>query len=119
MLNERERLSTIYNRYERERASLWNLNNPGNRAILQERTRCFQQMLNAGGFLLSQAKILDLGCGSGAELARLVELGADPANVQGADILPARIQAAREQYPQLHFDLVGEGGCLIQTTILI
>lgn len=109
MLNERERLGAIYDRYERERASLWDPNNPGNRAILQERTRWLLRMLNAARFSLTHSKILDLGCGSGAELARLVDLGATPNNVHGADLLPSRIGEARQRYPQLRFDLVGEG----------
>jgi ubiquinone/menaquinone biosynthesis C-methylase UbiE len=49
---------------------------------------------------LSGLKILEVGCGSGHWLRRMIEWGAAPANVFGVDLLDDRIAAAREISPQ-------------------
>lgn len=48
-------------------------------------------------------RVLDVGCGTGELTARLAELGAD---VLGIDSSPAMIEAAREAYPALSFEVV-------------
>ena len=50
---------------------------------------------------LAASRVLDVGCGSGYLLHRLVEFGAREAT--GVDLMPARIEAARERYPGLRF----------------
>lgn len=52
--------------------------------------------------LLSEANVLDVGCGSGYFANRLVEFGA--ATATGVDLMEERIQAARTRYPALRFD---------------
>jgi ubiquinone/menaquinone biosynthesis C-methylase UbiE len=44
---------------------------------------------------LTEKKILDVGCGSGSHLRRLLDYGAAPANLAGIDLLPPRIQQAQ------------------------
>ncbi|NJL79307.1 MAG: class I SAM-dependent methyltransferase [Richelia sp. RM2_1_2] len=47
-------------------------------------------------------KILDLGCGTGQLTAKIAEAGAE---VIGIDNAPEMIEKARQNYPQLHFEL--------------
>lgn len=47
---------------------------------------------------LSRARVLDLGCGSGGNLAHLVALGAEAV---GVDISPVQVAKARERWPHL------------------
>ncbi len=51
------------------------------------------------------ASVLSVGCGSGADLYQLFRLGYLPRNTSGIDILPERLDAARELYPQVNFVL--------------
>jgi SAM-dependent methyltransferase len=50
---------------------------------------------------LAQARLLDVGCGTGYFVHRLVEFGAEAAT--GVDLMPARVEAARRRYPEAHF----------------
>jgi SAM-dependent methyltransferase len=47
------------------------------------------------------ARVLDVGCGTGYLVHRLVEFGA--AEASGVDLMPARIEEARRRYPQVRF----------------
>jgi SAM-dependent methyltransferase len=60
---ERERLSSVYAGYEAER---WVLDNPGNRAILDERISIFRELLPLT--LAQTGDRLDIGCGGGTLL---------------------------------------------------
>jgi SAM-dependent methyltransferase len=46
---------------------------------------------------LSQANILDVGCGNGGLLAAIVNAGADPCRLVGVDVLEDRIREAEER----------------------
>jgi ubiquinone/menaquinone biosynthesis C-methylase UbiE len=48
------------------------------------------------------AKVLDVGCGTGYMLNRLLEFGAGA--VTGVDLMPGRIEAARRRYPGMRFE---------------
>jgi SAM-dependent methyltransferase len=50
---------------------------------------------------LEGANALDIGCGSGYLLHRLIEFGVGQAT--GVDLMPGRIEAARRRYPQPRF----------------
>ena len=52
--------------------------------------------LNSLDIDLEDSTVLDVGCGEGAWLRLLVELGAKPDNLTGIDLSESRIQAARE-----------------------
>jgi len=52
---------------------------------------------------LESARILDVGCGTGFQLASLTELGASPSLLFGVDLLEDRIAQARKQYPNISF----------------
>jgi ubiquinone/menaquinone biosynthesis C-methylase UbiE len=48
---------------------------------------------------LAAARVLDVGCGEGRWLRRFAQWGAVPENLAGVDLLPERIDAAREACP--------------------
>ena len=104
MSDEIERIARAYRGYEE--ASLatkrWSLANRGNRAALDERQRVIGKMLAARGWLpLGSRRVLEVGCGTGAELARLLEFGAEPRSLVGVDLLAERVAAAKVAFPAL------------------
>lgn len=82
---EVERLKEVYRQY-RESDTIraqWSEANPGNRAIIVERSRMLGQMLERAGLLpLTNRRILDIGCGSGKVLASFMQWGALPENLR-------------------------------------
>lgn len=56
-----------------------------------------------GQFPLWDKHVLDVGCGSGATLRGLVDLGADPARCVGLDINQERLERARYLNPGIEF----------------
>jgi 2-polyprenyl-3-methyl-5-hydroxy-6-metoxy-1,4-benzoquinol methylase len=64
----------VYRDYRESQAvqAQWAETNAGNQAIMRERTRMLEQILQVNGFLpLSQHRILDVGCGAGWVLVGL------------------------------------------------
>lgn len=105
---EVERLKRIYKGYADSHCALerWSPTNLGNQSIVRERQAVAKGLFEKHGFLpLADRRILDVGCGGGGELARLLEWGANPANLYGVDLLPERIEAARSAYPNFHFQV--------------
>jgi len=103
--HEVERLRKVYHGYRESKAvqAKWSQANPGNQAIVQERTHALKQLLQTVGFLpLTNYRILDVGCGSGDVLAGLVPWGALPDNLYGVDLLPDLIAAAKQRFPEFH-----------------
>lgn len=104
---EVRRLEAVYKTYREDPETLarWSDENPGNRLIVAERRARLGELLRAEGLLpLSSARILDVGCGDGRELAALRDWGAAPDNLFGVDLLEDRVQAARARFPALHFE---------------
>lgn len=54
---------------------------------------------------LSEKKILDVGCGSGAHLRRFLDYGALPVNLSGIDLMPPRIEQARCFHPDINWSI--------------
>lgn len=52
---------------------------------------------------LKGLRILDIGCGSGAMLRRLVDFGAEPQNCFGIDLRPEAVRYARRMNPDISF----------------
>lgn len=93
---ERHRIDEVYRRYERDRSDGWDLANPGNLAIEQERDAAVLASLQDGAGAATGA-VLDLGCGYGAMLSRLEQAGFDPARLFGAEILFDRCRVVRSK----------------------
>jgi len=101
-LNEAERIAGVYREPALRDGARWDLRNPGNRAILAERRDHMKRLLQRQGWLpLGDRKVLDVGCGGGAELAWFRELGTS--SLTGIDLLPERVEAARKAYPDIDF----------------
>src|SRR5581483_5755996 len=95
---EAERVRAAYARRARlgldARYDYWQ---PANLFIYQSREREFVRLLRDLGRLpLGECRVLDVGCGDGGVLRDLVRLGARPSRLAGVDLLPDRIERARE-----------------------
>lgn len=100
--DEVSRLIRVYREYEQREH--WSDLNAGNRAILEERRRVLGRILAKHDLLpLADRRILDVGCGQGQVLASLMAYGAAPGNLFGLDLLPQRIDIAKQRFPEIHF----------------
>jgi SAM-dependent methyltransferase len=74
---------------------------------LRQRQRRLRETLIACGIdtpeRLRAIDVLDVGAGTGTNLAWLVELGADPARCTGIDLMPESVAVARERLPQIRW----------------
>jgi len=67
----------------------------------QERLLTFFRSIGLAS--LKGLKILDVGCGSGGQLRRLTDFGADPANCFGIDLSEKGVSDARHVNPNISF----------------
>ena len=75
--------------------------NPAVNAIVQERQTALIGLLSSLGIIdLSSLKILEVGCGNGANLLELIQLGAGPENLVGNELLEDRLKSARHRLPK-------------------
>ena len=52
---------------------------------------------------LRDLRILDVGCGAGGTLRRLLDFGAEPENCFGIDLVPKHVEVARRVHPNFTF----------------
>jgi ubiquinone/menaquinone biosynthesis C-methylase UbiE len=103
-LTETERIARAYEAMEARAGNRWSLVNAGNRSILAERHRVSRRLLERAGWLpLGDRRVIEVGCGTGTELAWLLEVGAKPSRLVGVDLLANRIAAARQAHPDIEF----------------
>jgi len=103
-MSETDRIARAYDEMEQRAAGRWSLSNPGNRTILRERRRVFIRLLRDAGWVpLAERRVIEVGSGTGSELAWLLELGARAENLVGVELLPHRVATARGAYPSLQF----------------
>lgn len=95
----------MYDRYYKEHGADRNdlLKNPEvtfqTFAFDRANIRALQRMhLNRAG-----ARVLDVGCGTGASLVQFIRLGFRPENLAGVDQSEERIEQARENFPNIDF----------------
>ena len=97
---EAERIRAEYRRRDStasSRESAWL--DPVHRLQLQELEWALLEELGRTGIALAGARALEVGCGSGYFLARLLDYGVSEG--AGIDLVDERIAVARERYPQL------------------
>lgn len=103
-MKETERIARAYREMEANAGARWSLANPGNRAILAERRGIFRALLQGAGFVpFGDRRALEVGSGTGGELAWLLELGATRDHLVGVDLLPDRVETARRLHPGIEF----------------
>jgi SAM-dependent methyltransferase len=103
---EVERLREVYRGYSLRglRHSKWSVANRGNQALVAERRRALRDVLATAGWVpLGSRRVLEVGCGTGEQLAAFKQLGAAPKNLFGIDLVPDRIRRARRDFPELTF----------------
>jgi SAM-dependent methyltransferase len=68
----------------------------------QELERALLSLLSSQGFNpLGDMRLLDVGCGAGGLLRDFVRYGAAPENLAGVDLLPERVESARQLAPHI------------------
>jgi ubiquinone/menaquinone biosynthesis C-methylase UbiE len=105
---EVDRLKGVYRRYSARDfgRTKWSAANRGNQAIRGERERKTRELLERFGlFPFADRRILDVGCGTGEQLALFERWGARPEKLFGVDLIPDRIRRARQRFPQITFQL--------------
>lgn len=99
-----DELDAIARRYERRRSrpdDRYARFNPDVLAGSQERQRTLVSLLTRHGFHgLADLDLIEIGCGTGANLLELLYLGAQPARLQGNELLPDRLAVARARLPE-------------------
>lgn len=86
-------------RYDRRRAlheNTYSMLNPAVYMGVQERQRALIRIVRNLSFAISDARVLEIGCGSGANLNELLRLGFQPKNLVGNELLEERASAARK-----------------------
>jgi ubiquinone/menaquinone biosynthesis C-methylase UbiE len=83
-------------------ASLYDPFRAANLLVRQERERAINRQLSEwlNGRALSEMRIMEVGCGSGANLLYLLSLGANAKNMIANELLEDRLLAAQENLPQ-------------------
>jgi SAM-dependent methyltransferase len=105
-VTESDRIAAAYEDLAVRAGSRWTPANRGNQSILAERRRMTRQLLERAGWVpLGNTRVLEVGSGGGGELAWLSEIGAEPANLVGVDLLPDRVAAAKRAHPDMEFHL--------------
>jgi ubiquinone/menaquinone biosynthesis C-methylase UbiE len=103
--SETDRIKEAYaRRKENIPSEFYSLFNPANLYMIQRRDQYVVQTFNSLGISdLHNKRILDIGCGSGSELRNFMRYGAMPENLSGIDLLPDKIEMARELSPHIEY----------------
>jgi SAM-dependent methyltransferase len=99
------RVRGIYAGYgvDPKRRKRWDAGNPGNAAVWLEFQKETLTALRRAGVCVDRARVLDVGCGRGAILAWLRDLGAASARLHGVDLLYERVAEARVAHPHARY----------------
>jgi len=101
MLDEIERIKQAYQQRDSSEAnSIYTYANPAFAFHMQEREWAILKLFRKENIVLKGAKILEVGCGTGHILQRLVEFGAEEA--WGLELMQNRASIAKKRYPILH-----------------
>ena len=99
--DEAARIRQVYAERDRRGADTrYGLDDRANLFLFQHRERALLDLLRREGLMpLAGKRVLDVGCGTGDVLRDFVRYGAEPSMLHGVDLLPERIEAARERSP--------------------
>lgn len=97
-------LDAIASRYAlrdtEEKKACYSWLNPDVHLSAHESDRAMLNLFARAGIRdLSRLSLLEIGCGGGGNLLRLLRWGFDPANLYGNELLPARFGEARRRLP--------------------
>lgn len=100
MSHEIEQIAERYQRRSVIPADRYSRLNPAVNLSVQERQRALLSLFSQMGLKsLADVAVLEVGCGSGANLLELIELGADPTRLVGNELLVDRLTAASARLP--------------------
>jgi SAM-dependent methyltransferase len=96
------RITAEYERRAREiPADFYSLGRPGNLLMHQQTVRsCIGALRHANLYPLHGRRVVDIGCGVGTWLLEFAQWGAEPEDLAGIDLMPARIEGTRRRMPQ-------------------
>lgn len=102
-MDESERIKRVYAQRARDGADAqYTLFSEASLYLIQSREWEVLKILKREGFFpLRDKRALDVGCGDGGGLERLLAYGASPHNLYGVDLLPERVWAAKNTNPRL------------------
>jgi ubiquinone/menaquinone biosynthesis C-methylase UbiE len=102
-MNEEDRIRLAYSRRVDDEA-IYSLFDSGQLFISQGLERELIKVLRQHGLPpLHHKKVLDIGCGIGWPLRKLVSLGAGPENLCGIDLRPGIVEEAKKISPNMDF----------------
>ena len=105
-------LATYGRRAESVDPRRYSISRPGNALAMAQRERILREALARRGVeALDGLDILEVGCGTGNELSRLVAAGAEPRRLSGIDLREGAIGEARRGVPEAHL-VVGDASRL-------
>ena len=105
-------LATYERRAESADPGRYSIARPGNALAMAQRERILREALARRGVeALDGLDILEVGCGTGNELSRLVAAGADPPRLSGIDLREGAIAEARRGVPEAQL-VVGDASRL-------
>jgi ubiquinone/menaquinone biosynthesis C-methylase UbiE len=85
------------------REQIYHPRHPMGRLFYEHNYNILVDSLNKIDLNLDNLNILDFGCGTGAWLRLLIELGAKPQNITGIDISESRINIAESKNPSINW----------------
>lgn len=101
------RLKREYARRSRESVKDYSLSDPANLFLYEQRHKSIVSLLASGVQVRpADLKILEVGCGSGAEIEELIRLGGKSENISGIDLLLDRLVLAYTKLPRSLFSCV-------------
>ena len=103
--SEAERIRSVYAGYQADAGTRakWDPHNRGNVLMREEFNSGVLALLAQWEVQLGEARILDVGCGSGATLRWLAQCGAQRNHLCGLDLRVDQIALARANSPGTHF----------------